>query len=120
MRRWSGSESGDVAGHSGPGSTHTPMTLIRATIQGGTWLQLPWNARYNAMAYILAGSGRAGAGLRPVQTGDLLYSVQVTGSAYVPTTVKAHERQLGAARPRRGTDPRTGRTLWAVRDEHQG
>ena len=62
---------GDVAGHSGPGSTHTPMALVHATIQAGARLQLPWNVRYNALAYVLAGSGRAGAADRPVRTGDL-------------------------------------------------
>jgi redox-sensitive bicupin YhaK (pirin superfamily) len=63
---------GDVGGHAGPGSTHTPMALVHATVSPGGQLQLPWNAEFNALAYILAGSGRAGADGRPVRNGQLL------------------------------------------------
>ena len=62
---------GDVGGHTGPGSTHTPMALVHATISPGERLQLPWNAEFNALAYILAGSGRSGADARPVRSGQL-------------------------------------------------
>jgi quercetin 2,3-dioxygenase len=63
---------GDVGGHAGPGSTHTPMALVHATVAAGGQLQLPWNAEFNALAYILAGSGRAGAEGRPVSSGQLV------------------------------------------------
>jgi redox-sensitive bicupin YhaK (pirin superfamily) len=63
---------GDVGGHAGPGSTHTPMALVHATVAPGGQLQLPWNAEFNALAYILAGSGRAGAEGRPVRSGQLV------------------------------------------------
>ena len=63
---------GDVGGHAGPGSTHTPMALVHATVSPGGQLQLPWNAGFNALAYILAGSGRAGAEGRPVRSGQLV------------------------------------------------
>ncbi len=62
---------GDVAGHTGPGTTHSPMTLIHATVAPGARLQLPWDTRYNALAYVLAGSGQAGAIARPIHAGDL-------------------------------------------------
>ncbi|MBJ7594127.1 MAG: pirin family protein [Candidatus Dormibacteraeota bacterium] len=62
---------GEFAGHSGPGSTHTPMALVHATVAPGSQLQLPWNPSYNALLYVLAGSGRAGAEARPVQSGQL-------------------------------------------------
>ena len=61
---------GDVAGHQGPGSTRTPITFVHATIAPGAALSLPWNASYNALVYVLAGSGRVGAEGRPVQTGQ--------------------------------------------------
>ena len=51
---------GEFAGHKGPGSTHTPMALVHATVAPGSQLQLPWNPSYNALVYVLAGSGRAG------------------------------------------------------------
>ena len=51
---------GDLDGHRGPGSTHTPMTLLHATVSPGALLQLPWNPTFNALVYILAGTGRVG------------------------------------------------------------
>ncbi len=62
---------GDVAGHPGPGVTHTPITLLHATLQPGAQLRLPWRADFNALGYVLAGSGTAGAEQRPVRTGQL-------------------------------------------------
>jgi redox-sensitive bicupin YhaK (pirin superfamily) len=41
---------GDLAGHSGPGSTHTPLTLVHATVSPGATLSLPWGADFNALA----------------------------------------------------------------------
>jgi quercetin 2,3-dioxygenase len=62
---------GDVAGHAGPGSTYTPMTLVHATLSPGARLTLPWRADYNALVYTLAGIGSVGAEQRPVQMGQL-------------------------------------------------
>jgi len=62
---------GEVAGHQGPGSTHTPITLVHATLQPGAQLRLPWRADFNALGYVLAGSGTAGTQQRPVRTGQL-------------------------------------------------
>jgi redox-sensitive bicupin YhaK (pirin superfamily) len=62
---------GEVAGHHGPGSTHTPITLLHATLQPGAQLRLPWRPDFNALGYVLAGSGTAGPGRRPVRTGQL-------------------------------------------------
>ena len=52
---------GDVAGHVGPGSTHTPITVAHATIAAGARLDTPWQPDFNALAYVLAGAARAGA-----------------------------------------------------------
>ncbi|MDP9482428.1 MAG: pirin family protein [Chloroflexota bacterium] len=62
---------GDVAGHAGPGSTYTPMTLVHATLSPGARMSLPWRIDYNALIYVLAGSGSVGAEARPIQTGQL-------------------------------------------------
>jgi quercetin 2,3-dioxygenase len=62
---------GDVAGHGGPGRTHTDITVVHASIAPGAELRLPWPPDYNALAYVLAGSGTVGAERRPVQTGRL-------------------------------------------------
>ncbi len=62
---------GEVAGHAGPGSTYTPMTLVHLTLAPGATIQLPWRADDNALAYVLAGRGTVGAEGRPAQLGQL-------------------------------------------------
>ena len=62
---------GDVAGHKGPGSTYTPMTLVHATLSPGARLSIPWRADYNALLYVMAGAGAVGVEGRPIQTGQL-------------------------------------------------
>ena len=51
---------GELAGHAGPGSTYSPMTLIHATLSPGARLSLPWRADYNALVYFMAGHGTVG------------------------------------------------------------
>jgi redox-sensitive bicupin YhaK (pirin superfamily) len=63
---------GGIGGHTGPGSTHTPMALAHATVSPGALLRVPWNAEFNALAYVLAGTGLAGAEQRPVRSGQLV------------------------------------------------
>jgi quercetin 2,3-dioxygenase len=62
---------GDVAGHTGPGSTHTPISVVHASIAPGARLALPWQPDYNALVYVLAGRGTAGAKGQPIRTGQL-------------------------------------------------
>jgi hypothetical protein len=62
---------GEVAGHAGPGSTYTPMTMVHATLSPGARLSLPWRPDYNALVYVLAGRGSVGVERRPIQTGQL-------------------------------------------------
>jgi redox-sensitive bicupin YhaK (pirin superfamily) len=62
---------GSVAGHDGPGSTHTPMNMIHATLAPGARVELPWPADFNALVYVLGGNGAVGAERRPVETGQL-------------------------------------------------
>ncbi|HEX5119060.1 MAG TPA: pirin family protein [Pseudonocardiaceae bacterium] len=62
---------GDVDGHVGPGSTHTPITLLHASIAPGAQLSLPWQADYNALAYVMAGTGTAGVAGEPIHAGQL-------------------------------------------------
>jgi quercetin 2,3-dioxygenase len=67
---------GEVAGYAGPGVTHTPITLLHATLQPGAQLRLPWRADFNALGYMMAGSGAAGSDgaggtRRPVRIGQL-------------------------------------------------
>src|SRR4051812_26214692 len=63
---------GDVAGHNGPGSTYTPIPVAHATVAPGARLSLPWRPDFNALAYVLAGSGTAGIERRPIDAGQLV------------------------------------------------
>ena len=62
---------GEVAGHRGPGSTYTPMTMIHASLAPGARLVLPWRTDYNALTYVLSGIGSVGAEHRPIRMGQL-------------------------------------------------
>lgn len=62
---------GEVDGHAGPGVTHTPITMIHATLYPGSRLRLPWDPGFNALAYVLNGFGTAGPERRPVKMGQL-------------------------------------------------
>ena len=59
---------GDV---DGPGSTYTPITLAHATLQPGASLTLPWRPDFNALVYVLSGSGTVGGEGRPLRSGQL-------------------------------------------------
>jgi quercetin 2,3-dioxygenase len=63
---------GEVAGALGPGSTHTPISMMHASITPGSRLELPWNPAFNSLAYVLAGSGDAGPDHQPIRTGQLV------------------------------------------------
>src|SRR6516165_9697716 len=70
---------GSFGEHAGPGITHTPISLLHATVSPGAQVRLPWRADFNALAYVLAGSGTVGAEKRPVRMGQL--AVFGTGDA---------------------------------------
>jgi redox-sensitive bicupin YhaK (pirin superfamily) len=63
---------GDVDGHVGPGSTHTPISLVHASIAPGERLSLPWQPNYNALVYVFAGSGTVGAEASAVEAGNMV------------------------------------------------
>ena len=62
---------GDVGGHAGPGSTHTPMTMVHATLAPSAQVRLPWRPDFNALVYVLAGNGTVGTAKQPIRTGQL-------------------------------------------------
>jgi quercetin 2,3-dioxygenase len=81
---------GDLAGHAGPGSTHTPITLVHATVAAGASLTLPWRPDFNALAYAIAGKGSVGAKGRPFESGQLA----VFGAGNSITVTAAPSRDL--------------------------
>jgi redox-sensitive bicupin YhaK (pirin superfamily) len=62
---------GDVAGHVGPGETHTPISMVHATVSPGARLALPWRSDFNALVYALSGRGSVGPDRRPLHGGQL-------------------------------------------------
>jgi redox-sensitive bicupin YhaK (pirin superfamily) len=63
---------GEMTGAEGPGATYTPITVAHATVSPGARLEAPWHPDFNALGYVLAGTGTAGAERRPVATGQLV------------------------------------------------
>ncbi len=80
---------GDIAGHAGPGSTYSPMTLVHATLGPGARLRLPWRPDYNALVYVMNGQGSVGAEGRPIGTGQLV----VFGSGDAVTIQAARQQE---------------------------
>jgi quercetin 2,3-dioxygenase len=79
---------GEIAGHSGPGVTHTPMAMAHVTVSPGARVTLPWNRDHNALVYVLAGEGSVGTEGRPVRMGQL--AVFGAGDSLV---ISARDRQ---------------------------
>ncbi|QFQ98814.1 pirin family protein [Streptomyces phaeolivaceus] len=79
---------GELDGHEGPGVTHTPITLLHATVAAGAEITLPWREDFNALAYVLAGRGSVGVDRRPIHLGQT--AVFGAGSSI---TFRAEEQQ---------------------------
>lgn len=62
---------GDLDGHSGPGSTHTPIVVVHATLAPGARLELPWPTDHNSLVYALSGDGAVGPQGAPLRSGQL-------------------------------------------------
>jgi redox-sensitive bicupin YhaK (pirin superfamily) len=80
---------GSVGGHLGPGMTHTPMTLVHATVEPGARLELPWDVGFNALIYVLNGAGTVGADRQPIRTGQT--AVLGSGDYLTATADRAQE-----------------------------
>lgn len=85
---------GRLGDHQGPGDTHTPITMIHATLQPGARLRLPWRPDFNALAYVLNGRGSAGTEARPVESGQLV--VYGPGTAITLTANESQETRSPA------------------------
>jgi len=62
---------GELDGRRGPGVTHTPISIVHATVQPGAEAELPWRQDFNALVYVLSGSGYVGMERRPIAEGQL-------------------------------------------------
>jgi redox-sensitive bicupin YhaK (pirin superfamily) len=95
---------GDLDGHAGPGSTYTPMTMVHATVSPGASVDVPWRDDFNALAYVLSGTGYAGPDRVPVQSGQLVVfgpgqSVSVAAAAAQDSRHPALEVLLLGGKP---------------------
>ena len=62
---------GEVAGHAGPGVTHSPIAILHATLQPGGRLRLPWPPDFNALVYVMSGRGAIGPDHVAIRGGQL-------------------------------------------------
>jgi redox-sensitive bicupin YhaK (pirin superfamily) len=62
---------GSFGEYDGPGVTHTPISLVHATVSAGARVRLPWRADFNSLAYVLSGQGSVGPDRSPVRMGQL-------------------------------------------------
>jgi redox-sensitive bicupin YhaK (pirin superfamily) len=113
---------GDIAGHTGPGATYTPITVVHATVSPGARLDVPWPAEFNALAYVLAGNGTVGAAAQPVRKGQLaLYGVgdalTLAALQSQPTAEPNLEVLLLGGRPIRETVVQSGPFVMNTREE---
>jgi redox-sensitive bicupin YhaK (pirin superfamily) len=60
---------GDVGEVAGPGRTLTPITYLHASIPEGGRATIPWREDFNALVYVLAGSGTVGAATTALSEG---------------------------------------------------
>ncbi|MGA2431921.1 MAG: pirin family protein [Acidimicrobiales bacterium] len=82
---------GDVHG---PGSTHTPITVLHVTLLPGGQLELPWNSHYNALTYVLAGAGTVGVDRQEIAEGQM--AVHVSGDTILLSAKETQDSRTDA------------------------
>ena len=83
---------GDLGGQEGPGVTHTAITYAHASISPGARLEIPWRADFNALVYVLVGTGTVGPERTPVREGQL--ALLGPGDALVIEAVPGQDPRL--------------------------
>ena len=85
---------GELGDASGPGVTHTPITITHVTLFPGARIALPWNPDYNALTYALAGAGTVGEEETPLVSGQM--AVHVDGDYLVLSANNAQDSRTDA------------------------
>jgi redox-sensitive bicupin YhaK (pirin superfamily) len=62
---------GSLGGVTGPGDTQTPITYAHATLAPGARLRTAWRPEFNALVYVVSGSGSIGTERRPIHEGQI-------------------------------------------------
>jgi redox-sensitive bicupin YhaK (pirin superfamily) len=113
---------GDLAGHQGPGVTHTPISILHVTLQPGATLDLPWRPDYNALVYVLAGRGTVGTDRRPFHTGQMAVhgagdAIRVTADAKQDAHTPALDLYIMGGQPIREPVAHYGPFVMNTREE---
>ena len=85
---------GSLSEVTGPGATYTPISIVHATLQPGAEVDIPWRPEYNALVYVLSGSGYVAADRRPLASGQL--AVLGNGDAIRIGANRAHDTRAPA------------------------
>ncbi|GAA4712400.1 pirin family protein [Pedococcus ginsenosidimutans] len=85
---------GEVGGITGPGSTHTPMAMVHATVAPGGELVLPWRKDFNALVYVMSGDGFVGPDQTPIGPGQL--AVLGKGDALRVSSARTQQERYAA------------------------
>jgi redox-sensitive bicupin YhaK (pirin superfamily) len=115
---------GSLGGVTGPGSTRTPITLVHATVAPGARLELPWQADFNALVYVLRGAGTVGTPGAPIRAGQLAVlgagdSLAVTANESQDSITPALDVLLLGGRPIREPVAAYGPFVMNTREELQ-
>ena len=114
---------GSLDGHDGPGSTHTPIVYAHASLAAGARLETAWRRDFNALVYVLAGSGTVGDAQVPIREGQLAVlgfdgdHVTVTADAAQPAGTATLEVLLLGGRPIREPIAHYGPFVMNTREE---
>jgi redox-sensitive bicupin YhaK (pirin superfamily) len=111
---------GELDGHGGPGSTHTPITYLHASVTAGGVLDLPWNPGFNALIYALQGSGTVGAEGAAIREGQLAVlgagdRITARAEARPDSRSSTLELVILGGRPRRARPGDRGLPAWSPR-----
>jgi redox-sensitive bicupin YhaK (pirin superfamily) len=85
---------GSIGGVQGPGSTHTAITVLHVTLLPGGHVELPWNSRYNALTYVLAGEGTMGIDRQEIREGQM--GVHVDGDTILLSASETQDSRTHA------------------------
>ena len=80
---------GEINGFSGPGISHTPLAITHVTLAPGARVEIPWRKDFNALAYVLSGTGTVGVQGQPIKTGQM--AVLVDGDTIVLQAAESQE-----------------------------
>jgi redox-sensitive bicupin YhaK (pirin superfamily) len=85
---------GSLGAIAGSGVTHTPIDVMHVTLLPGARVELPWDPRYNALTYALAGRGGAGPELTALESGQM--AVHVDGDYLVLAAAESQDSRSHA------------------------